>query len=65
MNIKIKYDGQTKTVLYSDFVKQSHKMLTEFGLRADEHEIKEQIKKIILGEKLNVIGFFLKDYIDE
>lgn len=62
--ITVKYDDRKKTVGLNDFVRQSKVMLKEFGLRANEKEIREQIENVRNGRALNVIGVFLQDYID-
>jgi hypothetical protein len=61
--IKIKYDGMEKVVDFDEFVVQSGRMLDEFGLRASNDEIRKQVRAVIAGGKLNVIGVFLSDYI--
>lgn len=63
--ITIKYDGKEKDVYKEDFIRQSQKMLEDFGLTADVTEITGQVNLILDGEikKLTIIGHFLKDYV--
>jgi hypothetical protein len=61
--LTIKYDDTVKTVALDDFISASRKMLSEFGLESSEDHIREQIGKIERGEKLDVIGVYLQDYI--
>jgi len=61
--IKIKYDGKEKVVSFDEFVVHSGRMIDEFGLKASNDLIREQIKAVLSGGKLNVVGVFLSGYI--
>ncbi|MFA5324057.1 MAG: hypothetical protein WC373_15395 [Smithella sp.] len=61
--ITIRYNDKQKVVLFDDFVKQSQKMLKEFGLVADAEHICCQIRNTQMGMAVDVIGAFLRDYI--
>lgn len=61
--ITIRYDDKQKVVSFDDFVKQSQKMLKEFGLVADTEHIACQIRSVQMDMTVDVIGAFLRDYI--
>jgi len=64
--ITIKYEDGTKvkTVDLRDFIKTSRRMLIDFGFdTVTEDEVERQVRAVLAGEPLNVIGVCLRDYI--
>lgn len=62
MKIKIKIDDEEKIVDKKDYIKAKHKQLKEFGYTSlTEDEVAKQLEKVILKEKLNVIGMWMEN----
>ena len=62
MQIKVCIDGQTLTVERSKYTQAKYKQLKKFGYNnLTIKEVETELDAILKGEKLTVIGMFMKD----